>query len=85
MASYRVVIQRSAEKEIAKLPEGMRRRIVDAILSLESDPRQHGSRKLAGSEGYRIRRGECRVVYTIADEIVTVTIVRVAHRSDVYR
>jgi mRNA interferase RelE/StbE len=85
VASYRVVIQRSAEKEIAKLPQAIRQRVVDAILSLESDPRPHGSQKLAGEDAYRIREGDYRVVYSIEDEIVTVTIVRVGHRSDVYR
>ncbi len=85
MASYRVVIRRSAEKEIGKLPEAVRRRVVKTIASLADAPRPHGSQKLAGDDKYRIREGDYRIVYTVADEIVTVTVVRVAHRSDVYR
>jgi mRNA interferase RelE/StbE len=85
VASYRVVIRRSAEKEIAKLPEAVRRRVVALIVALGEVPRPHGCQKLSGEDKYRIRQGDYRVVYTIVDELVTVTIVRVAHRSDVYR
>ena len=85
MGSYRVEIRRSAEKEISRLPDAIRRRIVAKILALAHDPRPHGSQKLAGGDEYRIRQGDYRIVYTIEDAVVTVTIVRVAHRSDVYR
>lgn len=85
MAAYRVLITRSAEKEIEHLPDGVRRLVVRRILALEDDPRSHGSQKLSGEDKYRIRQGDYRVVYTIEDAIVTVTVVRVAHRSDVYR
>ena len=85
MAAYSVVIKRSAEKEIEHLPAGIRRLVVRRILALADDPRPHGSQKLAGEDKYRIRQGDYRVVYTIEDAIVTVTVVRVAHRSDVYR
>lgn len=34
---------------------------------------------------YRIRQGDYRVVYAIADDVITVTIIRVRHRRDVYR
>jgi mRNA interferase RelE/StbE len=85
VAAYRVLITRSAEKEIEHLPGGVRRLIVRRILALADDTRPHGAQKLSGEEKYRIRQGDYRVVYTIEDAIVTVTIVRVAHRSDVYR
>lgn len=85
MGSSRVLIVRSAEKEVARLPEALRRRVVAKILSLADDPRPHGSKKLAGDDKYRVREGDYRIVYTIADAVVTVTVVRVAHRSDVYR
>jgi mRNA interferase RelE/StbE len=85
VASYSVLVTRSAEKEIASLPVEVRRLVVLRIQALATDPRPHGSEKLSGEEKYRIRQGRYRVVYTIDDEIVTVTVVRVAHRSDVYR
>ena len=85
MAAYSVLITRSAEKEIAHLPVGIRRLVVRRIQALAHDPRPHGSQKLTGEEKYRIRQGDYRVVYTIEDAIITVTVVRVAHRSEVYR
>jgi mRNA interferase RelE/StbE len=85
VAVYSVVIKRSAEKEIERLSPGIRRLVVRRIFALADDPRPQGSQKLAGQDKYRIRRGDYRVVYTIEDAIVTVTVVRVAHRSDVCR
>jgi mRNA interferase RelE/StbE len=85
VAAYSVLITRSAEKEIEHLPAGIRRLVVRPILALADDPRPHGSQKLTGEAKYRIAQGDCRVVYTIEDAIVTVTVVRVAHRSDVHR
>lgn len=85
MAAYRLLISRSAEKEIEHLPDGLRRLVVRRILALADDPRPQGSQKLSGEDKYRIRQGDYRVVYTIEDAIVTVTVVRVAHRSDVHR
>jgi mRNA interferase RelE/StbE len=85
VASYSVRITRSAEKEIARLPVAIRRLVVLRIGALATEPRPHGSQKLADDDKYRIRQGDYRVVYTIRDAIVTVTVVRVAHRSDVYR
>lgn len=78
-------MQRSAQKEIANLPDGVRRKVIERVGALAGDPRPHGSQKLSGEEKYRVRQGGYRIVYTIADAIVTVTIVRVAHRSEVYR
>jgi mRNA interferase RelE/StbE len=85
VAAYRVLITRSAEKEIEHLPDGVRRLVVRRIVALADEPRPQGSQKLSGEDKYRIRQGDYRIVYTIEDVIVTVTVVRVAHRSDVYR
>lgn len=85
MGGYSVVIRRSAEKEVERLPEAVRRRLVRRILALEDDPRPSGSQKLSGGDGHRVRQGDYRVVCTIDDTARVVTVVRVAHRSDVHR
>ena len=85
MGSYSVVIRRSAEKEIERLPGAVCKLIVRRILALAGEPRPHGSQKLSGQDGHRIRQGNYRVVYTIDDGVRVVTGVRVAHRSDIYR
>jgi len=83
---YSVLIKPSARKELEAVDlKKDRQRIVAAILSLADDPRPSGCRKLSGRDKYRIRCGDYRVVYSVQDVILVVTIVRVGHRSDVYR
>ena len=61
-------------------------RIVDEVQKLAEEPLPHGSEKLTGSERtYRIRVGDYRVVYTVRDDELTVLVVRIAHRKDVYK
>jgi mRNA interferase RelE/StbE len=83
--SYRVVVTKSAQKEIDKLSREMQRRITEHFPLLEADPRSHGAIKLESSDLYRIRVGAYRIIYSIEDDIVTVTVIRVAHRSTAYR
>ena len=84
--AYRVVIKASAIKEIAALPKRERRRVISAIEALADDPRPEGTRKLTGAEdAYRVRVGDYRIVYLIRDDVLTVFVVRVRHRRDVYR
>ncbi len=86
MASYEVLIKPSAAKELEGVGSKKERlRIVARIRSLAEDPRPPGCQKLSGSEKYRIRQGAYRILYTIDDEVVTVVVVRVAHRREVYR
>jgi mRNA interferase RelE/StbE len=86
MASYRIEWKASALKEIKHIERGTVRRILNAVMSLGDNPRPDGCRKLAGaSMTYRIRVGHYRVVYTVEDDRLIVEIVRVGHRSSVYR
>lgn len=83
---YSVDFTTGAAKEIRKLDSGARRRILSSIAELETDPRPKGCKKLAGEQhAWRIRIGDFRVLYEIEDNILTVTVVRVAHRREVYR
>ena len=83
---YRVIVERSAEKDLRRLPLDVRSRVADALRSLADDPRPVGSRKLAGTKhDWRIRVGDYRVIYEIADSIRVVRVYRVRHRRDAYR
>jgi mRNA interferase RelE/StbE len=83
---YRVEIKRSAAKEIRAISRKKdRQRVVARIEALADDPRPSGCTKLSGREAYRIRQGAYRVVYTVADEVLVVEVVKVGHRRDVYR
>ena len=83
--SYEVAILRRAVKELAQLPRKDRFRVEADVEALGSNPRPHGSRKLTGRDGYRIRSGDYRVVYEINDRLQSVTVLHVGHRKDIYR
>jgi mRNA interferase RelE/StbE len=83
---YRVLLERSAEKDLLRLSSGIHNRIIAAIQTLATNPRPPGCRKLSGSKNdWRIRVADYRVIYEIADEIRIVRVNRVRHRRDVYR
>ena len=83
---YKVEISSQAERDMKKLPTALFDRIVPEIKTLATNPRPHGSAKLAGSKNdYRIRIGDYRVLYEIADQIRIVRVLRVRHRREVYR
>lgn len=84
-ASYSVRIRRSAEKEIRRLPQPARRRIIAAIGGLAADPRPAGCVKLTGRSAWRVRIGPYRIVYTVDDAVLVIEVVKVGHRQDVYR
>jgi mRNA interferase RelE/StbE len=83
--SYKVLILRRAQKEMAELPAGDFERVRAEIESLAHSPRPHGCQKLSGREGWRIRAGNYRVIYEIDDRQRSVTVLHVGHRRDVYR
>lgn len=85
MASYSVYLKRSAAKELEALPLKDRRRVAARIGALANEPRPPGVEKISGQEKYRIRQGDYRVLYAIDDPALTVTVVKLGHRGDVYR
>lgn len=83
---YTVELTPAAAKQVRKLDAQTGRRILVAVGALADDPRPHGHLKLADDpEEYRIRVGEYRVVYRIADRLLLVVVVQVNGRDDVYR
>lgn len=85
MTSFRVELTSAAAKEIRKLDPPTRRRVVAGLSALEKDPRPSGVRKLTGFDNaWRIRMGDFRVLYEVADDVVLVTVFRVAHRREAY-
>jgi mRNA interferase RelE/StbE len=83
---YQVVIERRAEKDLDRLPPPIHRRLTESILALASDPRPPGCRKLVGGDDdWRIRVGDYRVIYQIADTIRVVRVNRVRHRREAYK
>lgn len=86
MSLDRVLPERAAGKDLARLSPGIRDRVIVAIQALATNPRPPGCRKLAGSKhDWRIRVGDYRVGYEIADEIRVARVHRVRHRREVHR
>lgn len=83
--TYRVVYRDVAERQLLRLDSSAQKRIVAAIDKLADAPRPSGCKKLADRPGYRIRIGDYRVVYDIHDQIVTIEIIAIGHRSRIYR
>lgn len=86
MADYRVVLTPAADRQLAKLPGHDREMIAAALVTLASNPRPAGGTKLSGATDlWRVRVRDYRIVYTIADRRLIVTVVKIGHRKDVYR
>lgn len=83
---YRITYKKSVEKDLRKLPADHLRAIVQKITLLAAGPRPVGTVKLRGSSNlFRMRHGDYRVVYQIADEELIVLVIKVGHRREVYR
>jgi mRNA interferase RelE/StbE len=85
MASYSLVFKKSVAKDLRNIPKKDVKRILKCIESLCENPRAEGCIKLSAKECYRIRQGVYRIVYEIKDHELIVLIVKVAHRSIVYK
>ena len=82
---YRVEIQRKAAKELRRIDRQEQKRIIEVIDGLAENPHPIGSKKLTDTEDWRIRVGSYRIVYRIQEQRLLVLVVRIAHRSEVYR
>ena len=85
MTDYRIEIKKPTAKELEKIAQKDRIRIIEKIRSLSSDPKPVGSKKLSGDNKYRLRQGDYRILYEIFKSTITIVVVRIAHRRDVYR
>ena len=84
MRKYTVTLTKGAAKQLDKLSDAISTPILKSIESLAFNPRSHGCKKLKGREGYRIRIGDYRVIYTIFDKVLLVEVIDVGNRKDIY-
>ena len=85
MASYRLYFRKSAAKELEKLPKSELLRIIKKIELLAENPRPTGCEKLTGHGSYRIRQGDYRIVYSIQEYELTIWVIKIGHRKDIYK
>ena len=83
--TYRVEVTRSAVKALRRVNPADTARLRGAIAMLAEDPRPPASRPLRGRDGWRLRVGDYRVLYTIRDDVLLIDVVAVAHMSSAYR
>lgn len=81
---YQVFIERSAQKELKKIPPKEQRRIAEAIEYLAEEP--FAGKKLQGTykNRYSLRIWPYRIIYTVVKSKITVFILAIGHRQGVY-
>ena len=83
---YKITYKRSVEKDLRSLSSNIRKIIVRKIKALADEPRPIGGTKIRGSDNtYRIRHADYRVMYRVDDGILTMLIIKVGHRREVYK
>ncbi len=85
MAEYKIYFRESVGKDFRTIPKKDLQKIMLRIEALARDPRPLGHEKLTGQERYRVRQGQYRIIYSVHDKELTVWVVKVGHRKDVYR
>lgn len=82
---YAILIERRAQRALARIDPKQRARIAAAIRVLADDPRPPGVKKLSGRDAWRLRVGDYRIIYEIEDARLLILVVEVGHRSGIYR
>jgi mRNA interferase RelE/StbE len=85
MPKYKVFITKSVFKLLSRIPDETADKLEALMLTLEDNARPSGCKKLKGRNAYRIRLGNYRIIYEIHDNILTVIVINVGHRKEVYQ
>jgi mRNA interferase RelE/StbE len=85
MVQYNIQFKESVRKDFRKIPKKDVLRILAKIEALADNPMPPQAEKLSGDDKYRIRQGVYRILYQIHARILTVVVVKVGHRKDVYQ
>ena len=82
--TYRVELRPAAVRALRRVHPRDRGRIRGALQLLAEDPRPPRSRVLQGRDGYRVRVGDYRILYTVRDDVLLVVVITLGPRGDVY-
>lgn len=85
MREYRIEYAKGVVKDLKKLPRDVVLGALEVVeRDLALDP--HRGRPLTGPYRglWKYRIGDCRIIYSIVEERVTVFVLRIRHRKDVY-
>ena len=84
----KLTITKEARRRLRAMPNNLERKIINKIDSLAADPfaPNNNVTSLRGiDDGFRLRVGDWRVLYTLNAEARTMTIVAILPRGDAYR
>jgi len=83
--TYRVTLAPSAARQLRKFDPDVKRRLQAAIEPLAIDPLSPAATRLVGGSGeWRVRTGDCRIVYEINDNELVVLVLRMGRRREIY-
>ncbi len=85
MEKYEIKFKKSVTKDFRVIPKKDVKKILDRINALSENPRMEGCVKLTGSNVYRVRQGNYRIIYEIKDKILVVTVIKIGNRAGVYK
>ena len=85
MTLFSIEISTSARKSIKKLSQKDQVLVFTVLETLKSNPTPPKSLKLRGRDGYRIRVGDLRIIYTVQRGKLIVLILDIGHRREIYR
>lgn len=81
---YKVRIEKTVQKALEKINEPYYSKIKTAILNLAKNARPKGYKKLKGRDGLRVRVADYRIIYNIFDNILTIDVIDLGHRKNIY-
>ena len=85
MKFVEVILPKSVQKELNRVPDDIAKRILVRLARLESNPRPPDVKKLKGRDAWRIRVGDHRVIYEIHDRVLRIMVITIGHRREIYR
>ena len=82
--THEIQVHPAAVKSLRRVQGKDRLRIEGAIALLAQDPYPPNATKLRGREAFRVRVGDYRIIYTVDNNVLLVTVIKLGHRRDVY-
>ena len=82
---FKVNYKKQAAKYLAKLPKNIQDNIFAALSELSLTGEHNNSIQLKGREGYRVRVGEYRIIYSKNETELTILVVKIGARGGIYK
>lgn len=79
---YELKFRQSVARDLRTVPKKYLDQLPGVMLALADNPRPPACERLSGQKRYRLRHGECRVVYEVNDTAGVVVVVKVSQRRE---